>query len=178
MLHQLGYQSKMVNPVEGLWYVCCTQIGCVASCHIVINYTANGSDCITTPDTFFESELIIKAHQKGLITIKDTVFKYFGQYRTNCNSSKVFTNERFAIIIFNFRYRYNIVVSKSIRYKGTKYRQIKQFFKDLSLEWKVRVVDAESGDNVPFVHEIYLSLACILATIHLFTKFEVTTVLA
>jgi len=86
----------------------------IASCHI--NYAANGCDCITTPDTFSSSLNLnwLSELTRMVSPIEDTVFKYSGQYRTNGNSSKVITGEGFAIVIFNFRYWYNITVSKSI----------------------------------------------------------------
>ena len=80
----------MVNPVESLGYVYTQRLAVLPfAIHVVINYAANCFDSITTPDThFFEAELIIRAHQKSLITIKDTVFKYFGQCWTNGNSPR------------------------------------------------------------------------------------------
>jgi len=64
-------------------YVTVFSILCSLSSFFVLSYLfgcyhflMNKDIYITTPATFFESELIIRAYQKGVITMKDTIFKY------------------------------------------------------------------------------------------------------
>jgi len=89
----------VIDLIKRLGNIQSADARCTTLANNVINNTTNSANSKITANALFKSKLVIRGSEEGLKTIKDAVFKGFGQNGTNCDTPKVIASHGLTIFI-------------------------------------------------------------------------------
>jgi len=101
----------VIDLIKRLGNIKSADARCTTLTNNVINNTTNSANSKITANAFLKSKLVIRGSEERLKTIKDVVFKGFGQNGT-CDTPKVIASHGLTIAIFNFFNFFRVKIEK------------------------------------------------------------------